>query len=262
MRGGAQAHLMRCSDGELYVVKFRNNPQHVRVLANEMIATRLAECAGLPVPTTKIVEVGRWLIDHTPDLHIQLANNIVLCQAGLQFGSRYIVNPLLGRTFDYFPAEMLSRVRNLHTFAGMLALDKWTGNKDSRQVVFWRYSQQRKYSATFIDQGYCFNAGEWTFQDHPLSGVYAHNEVYKTILGWQSFEPWLSAIEQMNEEHVWKVVAAVPPEWYGAEWSRLEELVTTLLSRRRIVRTIIEEFRCCPRNPFPHWSNSSMTTVA
>jgi hypothetical protein len=37
MRGGAQAHLMRCDDGSYYVVKFQNNPQHVRILANEIL---------------------------------------------------------------------------------------------------------------------------------------------------------------------------------------------------------------------------------
>ena len=49
MRGGAQAQLMRCSDGRLYVVKFRNNPQSVRVLANEYLVTHLAQRIGLPV---------------------------------------------------------------------------------------------------------------------------------------------------------------------------------------------------------------------
>ena len=34
---------MRCSDGSLYVVKFQNNPQHLRVLTNEMLVSRLAE---------------------------------------------------------------------------------------------------------------------------------------------------------------------------------------------------------------------------
>jgi hypothetical protein len=42
MNGGAQAQLMRCDDGTYYVVKFKNNPQHLRTLANEMLATRLA----------------------------------------------------------------------------------------------------------------------------------------------------------------------------------------------------------------------------
>ena len=62
MRGGAQAHLMRAHDGHFYVVKFQNNPQHLRVLANELLATRLAESVGLPVPVTEIVEVREWLV--------------------------------------------------------------------------------------------------------------------------------------------------------------------------------------------------------
>ena len=79
MRGGAQGHLMRCSDGNFYVVKFRNNPQHLRVLANELLATRLAEGAALPVPATEVVEVGDWLAQHTPELNIQLAGSTIPC---------------------------------------------------------------------------------------------------------------------------------------------------------------------------------------
>src|ERR1700748_1547820 len=103
MRGGAQSHLMRCSDGHFYVVKFRNNPQHLRVLANEMLATRLAERAGLPVPVSEVVGVDEGLVEHPPELSIQLAHNTIPCQAGLQFGSRYVVDPLEGQVFDYLP---------------------------------------------------------------------------------------------------------------------------------------------------------------
>jgi hypothetical protein len=42
MRGGALSHLMRCSHENDYLVKFQNNPQHRRVLVNEMLGTRLA----------------------------------------------------------------------------------------------------------------------------------------------------------------------------------------------------------------------------
>ena len=37
MRGGAQSHLMLGADDNMYVVKFQNNPQHMRVLANELL---------------------------------------------------------------------------------------------------------------------------------------------------------------------------------------------------------------------------------
>lgn len=253
MRGGAQAHLMRCSDGYFYVVKFRNNPQHLRVLANEMLATRLAERAGLPVPGTEVVEVGDWLVEHTPELHIQLAKLTIRCQPGLQFGSRYVISPVEGQVFDYLPVEMLDRVRNLESFAGMLAMDKWTGNANGRQAAFWRKMRERKYTAAFIDQGYCFNAGEWTFPDYPLRGVYARNEVYAGVRGWESFEPWLSRIENMEEDALWAAAGEVPPEWYGGEWDELEKLVRALIGRRALVRELIGAFRASPRRPFPGW---------
>src|SRR5512135_3501920 len=101
MRGGAQAHLMRCSDGNFYVVKFQNNPQHLRVLANELLATRLAERVALPVPATEVVEVPEWLISHTAELTMQLASQSIRCRPGLQFGSRFVVDPLAGQVFDY-----------------------------------------------------------------------------------------------------------------------------------------------------------------
>ncbi len=258
MRGGSQSHLMRCSDSNCYVVKFRNNPQHIRVLTNEMLATRLAERVGLPVPSTKVVEVGSWLIHRTPELHIQLAHNVTLCEAGPQFGSRYVVNPLKGQVFDYLPVEMLGRVRNLEAFAGMLAFDKWVGNADGRQAAFWRRMPEKRYTTAFIDQGYCFNAGEWSFPDYPLHGVYARNEVYEHVRGWDSFEPWLSRIEGIAENTIWEIAKAIPHQWYDAGQEALDELIATLIVRRKCIRSLIEDFRYSPRRPFPLWKSEGL----
>ena len=68
MRGGAQSQLMLGADSRLWVVKFQNNPQHIRVLANELIATRLADAAGLTVPASDVVEVTEWLVKNTPEM--------------------------------------------------------------------------------------------------------------------------------------------------------------------------------------------------
>lgn len=255
MRGGAQAHLMRAEDGHFYVVKFQNNPQHVRVLANELLATRLAERIGLPVPIPEIIEVSRWIVDNTPELNLQCAGHTLPCAPGLQFGSRYVVNPLEGEIFDYLPESMLERVRNTESFAGMLGLDKWTGNANGRQAVFWRKARDRKYNATFIDQGYCFNAGDWTFPDSPLRGVYSRNYVYTPIAGWQSFEPWLSRIENFDPNLLHQLAEDIPPEWYGGNWDELEKLTEELLSRRSKVRNLITAFRNSSREPFPKWKD-------
>lgn len=255
MRGGAQSHLMRASDGNLYVVKFKNNPQHLRVLANEMLATKLAERVGLPVPPTEVVDVSSWLIEHSPELNIQLAGRTLACEPGLQFGSRYVISPLEGRIFDVLPETLISNVRNLGSFAGMLALDKWTCNANGRQATFWKKSRDRKYTVSFIDQGYCFNAGEWSFPDSPLRGVYARNWVYAGITGWESFEPWLTAIEEMDESAIAECATCIPPEWYG-EWDDMERLVCALIKRRTRVRELILAFKDSSRQPFVNWKEN------
>ena len=62
MRGGSQAQLMRADDGHCYVVKFANNPQHRRVLANEWLAGRLVQALGLPVPPMAMIQVPPVLV--------------------------------------------------------------------------------------------------------------------------------------------------------------------------------------------------------
>jgi len=143
----------------------------------------------------------------------------------------------------------------------MLALDKWTGNANGRQAVFERRPRQRRYRAAFIDQGFCFNAGEWTFPDSPLRGVYARNRVYLGVTGWQSFEPWLSRIEEMPPEKVWRIAELGPPEWYAGDAPALERLMEQLVGRRGRVRELIAAFRDSDRQPFPMWEKKPLVAV-
>ena len=259
MRGGAQSQLMLGGDGALWVVKFQNNPQGRRVLANELIATRMAEAVGLTVPQTDVVEVTEWLTENSPDLVMDFGPGAAVrgerarCLPGLQFGSKFIGGLMPGQVVDYLPEGQLEEVRNLAEFAGMLAVDKWTGNCNGRQAVFERKARERKYRATFIDQGYCFNAEDWTFPDSALRGVWMRNNVYARVTGWESFEPWLSRVEAFDAAKLWTIAEAVPPEWYGGDLREIERLMETLLMRRGKVRELITAFRESAREPFPMW---------
>jgi hypothetical protein len=253
MRGGAHSHLMRCADGFYYVVKFQNNPQHPRVLVNDWLGTRLGKKIGLPMPVVAVVDVQPWLIERTPDLHLELSGQRTMVRPGLSFGSRYVVSPCEGQVWDYLPETMTTQVRNLRDFAGVLALDKWTCNADGRQAAFWKLSRGRKFTASFIDQGYCFNASEWNFPDAPLRGVYGRNDVYAYVTSWASFEPWLSRIENFPESSLWSLAEEIPPEWYGNATDDLKHLLWRLLARRTRVRELILDFKNSARNPFPKW---------
>jgi hypothetical protein len=256
LRGGAQAHLLRASDGACYVTKFHNNPQHIRVLANEMLATKLGLALGLPMPRVDVIEVSDWLIEHTEGLRISLGGAKIPCRSGKQLGSLYVGCESPSMTPDYLPRELLQGVRNLSDFARVLVLDKWTCNSDGRQAIFSKTPRSRRYTATFIDQGYCFNVGEWTFPDSPLRGAYANNCVYEAVMGWEAFEPALSRAEEMDAHTIWRCAADIPEEWYEGDRDGLDRLVQELYQRRATIRKLITEFRNSSRNPFPNWRES------
>ncbi len=269
MRGGAQSHLMRCSDGNYYVVKFQNNPQHRRILVNELLGTKLAARLGLPTTPAAIVEVSEELIRLTPDLAMEMPRQRIPCQAGLQFGSRYPGDPRRLALHDFLPDEQLRQVANLHDFAGMLVFDKWTCNTNGRQTLFFQEAFRgapratdsvtgettgMPYSTLMIDQGFCFNAGEWNFPDAPLRGLYARNRVYEGVTGMESFAPWLERLEkQMTERGLDEITRQIPPGWYEDDYDALLRLSEHLLRRRSRVPEFLLDAKKSNRQPFPNW---------
>jgi hypothetical protein len=290
MRGGAQAHLMRCADDNYYVVKFQNNPQGKKILANEMLGSRLAARMGLPVAEAETVEVRAGLIARTEDLVIQWGRGREPCLAGLQFGSRYPGDPAATVVYDFLPDEQLREVRNLEAFAGALVFDKWTCNTNGRQAVFracraqhetdrpgkgrleedrlGRHEKARgfavaadsiavrenRYCATMIDHGFCFNAAEWNFPDAPLRGIYARGMVYEGVRGMETFEPWIARLEKLDEAALGETAGEIPAEWYDGDWDALEGLIAHLARRRKLVPELIRLAWKSSRNPFPNWT--------
>ena len=264
MRGGAQGHLMLGADGQLWVVKFQNNPQHTRVLANEMLATRLAAAAGLTVPETAVVEVSKWLIRNTPELEVDLGPGLgrgrVPCAAGLQFGARYVGGLMPGQVVDYLPEEEIGGAAQPGGVCRRCCA--WTSGRGTptggRRCLTRKAQGEAGIARCFIDQGYCFHAGEWRFEDAPLRGVYPRNAVYAWVDGWRCFEPWLTRLETMDATVVWRAAEEIPPEWYGeggkaGDMAELEALVAGLLERRGRIRELVEAFARSGREPFPKW---------
>jgi hypothetical protein len=258
MRGGAQSHLMRCSDGHYYVVKFQNNPQHRRILVNEMLGTRMAARMGLPTTPVAVVEVTSELVHYTPELCVELPRSRQPCMPGLQFGSRYPGNPHFVTMLDFLPDDLLSQVRNLADFAGMLVFDKFTCNTNGRQALFFRQQRdgqaEMPYEAVMIDQGFCFNAGEWNFPDAPLRGLYSRNRVYEGVRGREAFEPWLERLDRnITEKSLHQILGEIPPEWYEDDLDAVQRLAEQLLRRKNRIAELIQSAKVTTRRPFPNW---------
>ena len=258
MRGGSQPHLMRCSDGNYYVVKLQGNPQGTRTLVNEFLGTRLAGRLGLPIAINHVVVVPEELIRYSEGMVFELPRGSTPCKGGLCFGSRLPVDPRQGQTTDLLSASLFSDLENIPDFCGMLVFDKWTCNTDGRQAVFFRKGKNLFHSAIMIDQGFCFNAGEWNFPDAPRRSLYFRPAVYEQVRGIESFEPWLTKLEsEIGVQVLLDIAKTIPPEWYEFDLESLRRLLEQLDSRRGRVRELLCSARRSSPNAFPNWREAN-----
>ena len=264
MRGGAQAHLLECDDGHFYVVKFRNNPQHRRILVNEWIASVFLKYLQISTPAAAMVDLSTDFLTAQPDIYLQLGSRRQAVEPGWHFGSRYPGDPGKMMVYDFIPDLLLEKVANLDEFLAVLVFDKWVGNADARQAIFFRarlqqwspsanLPQRLGFVAHMMDHGYVFDGPHWTFNDSPLQGLYFRPSVYRKVTSWDDFQPWLDRVVHFPEEVVDQALKQIPPEWLDGDEAALEGLLRKLMSRRKRVPDLIRASRNGRINPFPDW---------
>ena len=261
MRGGSQSHLMRCSDENYYVVKFPNNPQGRRVLANELLCTSLAELLSLPVAHGAVVFVSEELVRISNDLCMQQGFGRTPCESGLCFGSRHVGKLHGNVVYDFLPSSMLTQVSNLRDFCGMLVFDIWTSNDDARQVVFTP-DESNSYRAVMIDHGSCFEGHAWRFTDSPRRSLYLDKRVYRDVSGIEVFETWLTALAGINKDMLNEAVSRIPPQWSGGDRADLEQLLDQLYERKDKIRDKIQFFGSAFPAVFPNWGRGRAVCAA
>jgi HipA-like kinase len=265
MRGGAQAHLFACDDGHYYVVKFRNNPQHRRILVNEWIASVFLNYLQIATPEVAIVDLPADFLEANPDVHIQLGSRRLPVEPGWHFGSRYPGDPAKVMVYDFIPDLLLEKVANRNEFLGVLVFDKWIGNADARQSIFFRARLEQRprpqpggplkhgFVAYMLDHGYVFDGPHWTFSDSPLQGLYFRPIVYRQVRSPEDFQPWLDRITHFPEELVDQAQKQIPPEWLEGDEGALDAVLEKLMARRKRVADLIQDSRRGRINPFPDW---------
>jgi hypothetical protein len=266
MRGGAQAHLLEADDGNWYVVKFRNNPQHHRVLVNELLAAVFLEYLQIAAPEPAVIQVTQEFLDANPEIKLTLGTQRIAVEPGWHFGSRYPGDPARATIYDFLPDALLARVVNLEDVRAILVFDKWTGNADGRQSVFYRAmvrhagaaaeteaASRPAFVARMIDHGYAFNGPHWDFPESAVQGLYARPLVYQTVRSLEDFQPWLDQVIHFPEAVVDKAWKRVPADWIAVVEDALEQRLEELLRRKARLPELIAASRSARNDPFPNW---------
>jgi hypothetical protein len=265
MRGGAQSHLLEADDGHWYVVKVRNNPQHRRILVNELLSATFLDYLKIAVPEIALIHISPAFLDANPEAHLTLGTRRIPVEPGWHFGSRYPGDPARTAVYDFLPDSLLPQVVNLEDFRAILVFDKWTGNADGRQSVFYRAMVRRSetgapsgpgrpgFVARMIDHGFTFNGPNWDFPESPLQGLYARRLVYEPVRSLDDFQPWLDQVRHFPEEVIDQAWKRIPTDWIEGEEDALEQLLERLFERRRRLPELIAACREARANPFPNW---------
>ena len=247
MRGGAQAHMLVGDDGYSYVVKFRNNPQHLRILVNELVSATLLHYLQIATPEIAIVNIDQSFLTDNPEVHMQSGSRSIDVEPGWHFGSRYPGNPDTTAVYDFMPDALLPKVTNLTDFRAALVFDKWVANMDGRQCIFFRAMVRREGSsvrrpgfvARMIDNGLAFNGWHWDFPESAVQGLYFRKQVYGQPCSLEDFEPWLTRVVNVPEEIMDQAWKRIPSQWIEGDEENLEQLLERLYRRRRCVPELI-----------------------
>jgi len=261
MRGGAQSHLLEADDGRWYVVKFRNNPQHRRILVNELLSAVFLDYLKISSPPVALLDVTAEFLAANPEVHLTLGASRVEVEPGWHFGSQYPGDPSRTAVYDFLPDALLPNVVNLDEFRAILVFDKWVANADGRQSIFYRANVRQPgggsvpgFVVRMIDHGFAFNGPNWDFPDSPLQGLYARRLVYDRVRSLDDFQPWLELVRNFPEEVVDDAWKRIPPGWLdGEEEAQLERLLGRLFERRKRIGELIEACRHTRVAPFANW---------
>ena len=265
MRGGAQSHMIEAEDGRFYITKFQNNPQGRRILVNESISAVFLRYLEIAHPETAVIELDEQFLNENPEVHIQLGSRHDAVKPGWHFGSCFPGDPSKLAVYDFIPDALLSKVANATHFLGALVFDKWMGNADARQSIFFRArlsewapgladgSRRLAFLALMVDNGYVFDGPHWGFSESPLQGLYFRPEVYHTVTSYTDFQPWLDRVVHFPESLIDDAYKQVPNGWIEGDEEALERLLDRLLARRKRVPDLIRECARGRINPFPNW---------
>ena len=232
---------MADSNGNEYFVKFKENGQHLIILANEFIAGRIAEYFNLPCPSIHVAELHPLLAPAIPPI------NKVPISIGNHFACGRIANPYT------LPASgLISKCKNIHDYPLIILFDVLLYNIDRKNKDnFIIATEQGGLKYYIIDHGHCFGS-YWDASILPTyKGQWSDSyieEMYLLIKGRPDFNDAITKILSLENHIISKFVDEVPQDWLSDANDRL-----ALKAFIQYQRDHIEDMLLQNKSKFRNW---------
>jgi len=245
--GGSGAQAFADAEGNQYVVKFKENGQGLRVLANELVANKLALFLQVPVPEGFIIDVPQELIGVTPAIGKDRPNGSI--SVGPHFGVKRLDpwrNP---------PPDALAKVKNKDDVPNIFVFDVLTLNTDRKPehllVVRPDFDHTGHYVSA-IDHGHCFGSPTWDAsiaQRGDQDNLQITAGLMECVVGHDPFKDGLETLGQLDRSIIDQIVGELPDEW-GVSPEEKVALATFIETRK----TRVEKILLSHRQHFPKWT--------
>lgn len=260
MRGGSASLLVCDTQADLWVTKFEKNPQHFRVVQNELLATHIARTIGLTVPETTIIDVTHSTLTDWRSVNGGRTRPRLTYECGLQFGSRYVAPIARGPSVTFVTSRDWSRVTNAQERVGVLLLDLWLCNTDGRQAVFSEAEEEDKLKAFWIDFGHAFGEALWQLEQAPLWRIVNPHPALATLKGWSDVNTWTSRIAAFSLNSLYELFLSMPACWRSGLEADFDDLLVNLEHRRSKLEAIFRDVVSVNTSTFLSWRKDPRAT--
>lgn len=232
--GGSQAQVFRLTDGRFSVVKFPENNQGEKVLANEFLSCQLAETLNLPINRAVMVSIDERLL-RTPRQNGRIPANF---SAGIRCGMIRFANAekqdaaAIGAT--------CSNAAELHALAVYEELVK---RGDGRQLLWYPADGGGKQFAAF-DYGFAFG-GQPNWDAGTVAGMGAPTLPVSDPLAGGNYtdgtklEPFIKQLRTLNAEAINAALAKLQAPRWGVQEADITALAPVLLAR---AQALVKQF--------------------
>ena len=229
MRGVTRADLVN-TDGGLYVVKWKQNPVHRRVLINSLVGAELLRRMDIATPEWALICAdAEFCRSQLPGL-----------QPGLHFGLLRPGDATTSSVYDSLPSALAGRIINRADFVRAMVFDCWVDNAHQRQSIFTPLSTD--YYGQMVGNGHIlgFRRGAWSFSSQPevRLPLPVPPSVYLSATAITLIDVATAQIQQTAAPILDSISRLIPDDWLESDYSELGSVFEKLSQRTALLADI------------------------
>lgn len=209
------AWLVKCNDGQNYVVKFFDGTS--KSLSNEFLCHEIAKSMGLTIPDAAIISIAEEQASVINSDRKE--SNYFLISPGRYFGVKFVENSYM---LNHEIHENLkhSRIKNMHEVPGMIVFDLFVAylKRPYHNALLHVLSEERQiFEYVLIDHDQCFGGRNWDAKSirnfQPSLNLYNIPWKWNFFISVNPFKTYVEKLKNLDKGFFKKVIDEIPIEW-------------------------------------------------